>query len=886
MADQHIPSDSDDHDDHDPQADRAEFAPSSVSDSPEPPSKRRKRSARRQSASRRRRHFATWQSRLNGQPLATLLLAGLIIGAPQLLGGVLPATVLAITGVSLLCLGVIGLRAPAAARSFPALGFTWLALSVWTVVQGVQLPCGLVHWLAPSSADAAEALRKLLGETNSTCTLSQDPGSTRLEMVKACALFATFTASWFFAASGGRRRLLWIIAISTLAMSVVALCHALFEQDRVFGIYRPTGIVRTLLLAPLMNPNNLGGFAALGVPLWIGLTYRDENANVRLLGYVALALTTTTAVLSLSRGAIGQVLAGGAIMIWFLVRQRGAKQARRPVLPTRELALAIAVALSLGIGAYIVGDAVLRDFTQGKFDKLELGLSALRFAWQHALAGVGRGAFSSAFVGFEGTTGRFRYAENFVAQWAAEWGIPATIALLVAIVLAWKRAYDPARSSLARMGAYTALAGYAAQNLVDFAFELVGVAVVASALLAACVAPSPPAIAAAESDPRTLRRGNVITGLALAASLVLCAFMAPRLRAESLPAIQAELRRSLAANDRLLFSRQLKAALHVHPSEPVLTLMAATEAALHDDPKTLTWLNRSMQLAPGWGQPHQLAFRWLWHRGRGRQALVELKTAATVDVTAALTDVCRLGRVDASWALAAAPDTPERLDFLERASTCIYPVSASADFDAALLHEYPGTPLAIVHESQRMLRAGKVQESLALLEQLRQGHPEFQHAMLLRFETLFAMGHLDELIEEVDRARRGLDEPTQLELLGLKALALARIGTPTEDIREVIAEIRRRSTTDPARLAQSYELEGKVHYELKQTGQALTAYREAFRISGDTRHLRTIAGVAEVLGDRAQALWAYINLCQREPLGDGCERRNALLSANGANSAR
>ena len=62
-------------------------------------------------------------------------------------------------------------------------------------------------------------------------------------------------------------------------------------------------------LAPLMNLNNLGAFAALGAPLWVGLTYRDANPNLRLLGYVAVAITTTTAVLSLSRGAIGEVVA-------------------------------------------------------------------------------------------------------------------------------------------------------------------------------------------------------------------------------------------------------------------------------------------------------------------------------------------------------------------------------------------------------------------------------------------------------------------------------------------------------------------------------------------------------------------------------------------------
>ena len=74
--------------------------------------------------------------------------------------------------------------------------------------------------------------------------------------------------------------------------------------------------------------------------------------------------------------------------------------------------------------------------------------------------------------------------------------------------------------------------------------------------------------------------------------------------------------------------------------------------------------------------------------------------------------------------------------------------------------------------------------------------------------------------------------------------------------------------------------------DIKPTGAALGAYREAYRINPDTSTLRTIASIAESLGDRAQALWAYINLCQREPLGGGCERRNALLSASGPNSVR
>jgi hypothetical protein len=92
--------------------------------------------------------------------------------------------------------------------------------------------------------------------------------------------------------------------------------------------------------------------------------------------------------------------------------------------------------------------------------------------------------------------------------------------------------------------------------------------------------------------------------------------------------------------------------------------------------------------------------------------------------------------------------------------------------------------------------------------------------------------------------------------------------------------------TDSASLAQSYGLEGNVHLALKQPGQALAAYREAYRISEDTQMLIQVAKVAESLGDRAQALWAYVHWCQREPRGGACERRNALLSPPPDNSGR
>jgi tetratricopeptide (TPR) repeat protein len=833
----------------------------------------------------RRRRFGSWRNRLSGQPIATLCLGVLILGAPQLLGGVLPWTINVIAAASFVCLAVVGLGAPAASRRFPRLGWALLGACAFTLLQAVPLPCSWVALVAPDSAQKLRAVNALLGAAPpSLCTLSQAPGATHEEVVKHLAWFATFTACWIFAASGGRRALFWLIAGSALAMSVVALAHGVFEIDRVFGVYQPEGLARTLLFAPLMNPNNLGGFVAIGPPLWVGLTYRDENPSIRVFGYIAIALTSAAAVLSLSRGAIAQLLASSLVMVWLMLRQRNHK-GRRPDASLRELGLLTASAAGLGLGAYIAGREVIADFGASKLEKLDLIARALHFAVVHPLTGVGRGAFASSFVAFAGSTVRYRYAENWVAQWAADWGLPLALGLIGLIGLELVQALKLSHRSLARLGAFTALGAWCAQNLLDFGFELVGLSVIASALLAACVAPSAAVIAATEPAPVLWRRGSFVSGAALIGALVLYAWLGPKLPGETLPALEARLRQAQTSPDRGAFKRQLAAALRLHPAEPNLTLLAASEAAARRDPRTLAWLNRAMQLAPGWARPHQLAFRWLWQRGQGRQALLELKTAAAIDIDVATEDVCRLGRVDASWALGVAPHSDRRATFFERVSGCLYGAPSSEAFDDALLREFPGEKNALAHRAMRLIERGRADESLALFDELQRTHPDFQVAIIMKFETLLRLSRWKQMLDESDIALATLDEEHQVQLLSLKAQALARAGTP-DLAYATLSEIRRRASSNPQRLAQSYELEGRIHWERREAGEALAAYRQAFKISSDNAYLRNIATAAESVGDRSQALWAYIHLCQREPRGDGCARRDALLEGQGLNLGR
>src|SRR6202000_1885707 len=77
------------------------------------------------------------------------------------------------------------------------------------------------------------------------------------------------------------------------------------------------------------------------------------------------------------------------------------------------------------------------DLRDKDLTKLDMVLWAKPLVRDHALFGVGRGAFESVFPVYRTTPGNFvfTYAENFVVQWIAEWGIPVGLFALGAF--AW-----------------------------------------------------------------------------------------------------------------------------------------------------------------------------------------------------------------------------------------------------------------------------------------------------------------------------------------------------------------------------------------------------------------------------------------------------------------
>lgn len=807
-------------------------------------------------------------------------LGALIIVAPELFGGVFPWSTVVIAGMALATLlATIWAVRDRRPRSTPAIAIVICGAAVWTCIQVMPLPCTVVSRLAPEAARELRAVLSLAGAPSpSTCTLSRDPGATHIEVIKGVAIVASFLSAWWLSAQGARKRVIWLVALSALIMALVAHLHMALGLKEVFGVYEPIHAGGQLQLAPLMNPNNLGGFAGLGVPIWLDIVRRARDSRTRVVGVLAVVLCATTVLLSLSRGAIAVLFASAALL--FMVEPRRARSDAEPDADTARrrwrgrLSVSAAISLGVGLGAYIAADRVLLEFKQGTADKLMLVGRTLRFAAQHPWLGVGRGAFASTYVA-QGDQLFFAYAENFFTQWASDWGFPMAIALVFACVHALWRAFRDDESRR-RLGAIVAVVGLAVQNLFDLGLELAGVAVVASTLLGAIVAPSKrPA-----RGKRMPTRPRAATWTVATASLgaVAFAWLAPSVSAESRDRLEQTLRSQMASKDYAGFASSLQRAVRQHPVEPVFAVLAASESLSRGDWHASRWINRGMRLAPGWTAPHVQAFYWLWRSGHHDQALLEMRAVAEINPFAIDAYTCALVRSEGSAPILQAAPRRHRAEFLELAASCVgVDNPASAEIDHSLRREFPERPAARERDALRLARNGDLEGALAELDAVLRANPARDVTSTLKVEVLLQGKRYAEAAASALELARTLPLAKRAPLWRVRATALAALRDDA-GWAESIAELRRIASDDGDQLADVYAFEGGLHLQRGQPGEALHSYRAAYRIKKESGYLQAYASISSRLGDYGSALWAYMELCQTHPeIPEYCAQRDALL---------
>lgn len=784
-----------------------------------------------------------------------------LVVAPQLLGGVfgwgiaLIAALAAITG----SLAAAATRGTHALR--PWLGALALALLGWTALQATPLPRAVASALQPLATEVwDDAARLLGGPAPSWIPLSLSPHDTWTEVLKLGAVACVFFASMSLATRSWRRAILVAAAGSVALMAAVALCHLAAGAESVFGLYQPRYAAR-ILVAPLMNRNHLAGFLGMGVPLMLCLAL-DAPSPARRGGWFAAAVVTgVTVLLAASRGGVASLACGITLvgLLGVARKKSSGGQGRSPL-----ILIGAATASLAGIGLYVASETLFRDFERGDLGKLELAGAGLGLALDHPWIGVGRGAFSSALVADHGAQYRYTHAENWLAHWSSEWGLVVTAVLVVAIAAAARHAIRRARS-WPRVGAIAAVGSILTHDLVDFALEGLGVAVVAAAVAGAAIAPRRPKTA--PSRLSSARLSLVALAVVTVGGVLLHGLS---IDGSSRRALQAQLERELLDGEHEAFAATLERAVSTHPAEPTFFLLGGAEAVVRDDPAALPWLNQAMRAADGWSGPHAEAARFFARRGAYGQAFVEVREAELRQAGSAFDVACavleeRPATLDTFVRVTRVDDVGTGI--MDRVAHCLpLDSSVAVALDAQLLEA--GGERARMRQARRGLAAGDHDEALASLASL-DGTDE--EVALLTAQIALAARRPADAVEALERS-----STTSTRLLRLLAMAQARAGR-MDDMHATIERLRGRAAGRADAVAEAWVLQGRLERSQNNDGAAMRCFERAHRIAPTSGAGAEIADLAEALGDLARAFRAHSEICLREGPGSAhCAARDRL----------
>jgi hypothetical protein len=793
--------------------------------------------------------------------------------SPELLGGVFPWAIATIAGLAATTgfLTSQGVVIPSVARRSARL-LDWLVVAAlaWTGLQLLPLPTAIVSFFVPESVDAWHAADALFGRPlRSWAPLSLDPGATRLELAKGSAIVTMYLGARVFAASGRRRWVLVGVGASGGIMALVAFGHHLSGATEVFGVYAPV-YASTRLLAPLMNENHLGGFMALVTPILLGLALDSPRGERQVAWGITAAACAITGVLSFSRGGILALSIGvGLFLLVHGVRQH--RKGRSVLRSQRTPIVAIGLLVTVALLAVVAGSDLEREFsyTHNRTVKLDAAKAALPMIASHWMTGVGRGAFSAAYVGEYGSAKRFFHPENLVVQWTAEWGLVLALALLAVVIWSIARAFRLQRSH-AHLGALAGIVAIGVHQLADFSLELAGVAVVAAATLGAV------------TDSVTLGRTLSLRTLLIGTSVValIGVVLASSLRGRDTFTLEREVRSTLEARDYARAHDLVETGLALHPAEPIFVLVGAELAVREEDEQLVRWINHAQHIAPTWSAPHLLAARWLFSVGRTDQALVELREGESKHPGSMVRSVCALleHQPDIEIVHRVTPPGIAGGRFLDRVAGCVpWTTPLAAAIDASARERDPTLVGPTLRQAKRFMLDGQERKAIELLSELPELDPAARHVLAdahLRVGEASAAG---EIIAPLVQQRRA--SPEALRTAVAIQIALGR----DEEVRSLASRLRSQTNGKKEPLAEIDLFIGGLYEQAGRYPSALVAYRRANRILESRQGLDALARVSAASGDTTGALLVYQRLCRIDGgTGEACRSAQKLSAGREA----
>ncbi len=816
-----------------------------------------------------------------GASAGAWLLASAVAGSALAVGTVHTATLGVVTAVLGVATVLVWWRAEPL-RTRPAatlLAITALFLTAFTAAQCLPLPASFLGTLARHNANVwSRALAPLHQIGPAWAPISVDPAATRIEIAKGLAYLLAFVASVRIARDRhGASFLSATIVVTGGALAAAALLHPAFGAHKLFGLYTPDFIPERHL-APLMNPNNLAGYVNVALCLAVAAAISPRPRVPRPVAGAIVILLGATQMWVASRGGVVTMVLGVLIVVTLASTARSRH-------PAMTVALVVGVAASLGAALVVAGTSqeATDELLQADASKLSVVWRMMRMLPAVPWVGCGRGAFESAFPAFRTEPGyvSFVYPENFVAQWALEWGVPVTLLGLAAIAVALRPTAVLARSTTSA-GAWAALVALGVQNLADLGSEVPGV-VLAGVVCAAIVTGG---TRGREAALRIERWAEAPTAVALAAVLAAAAGVTLAIgalgkeihddrallqHAAGDPGLSAERMRGLAA-----------AAMLRHPAEPYLPLMVALRASNRQDDNPVPWIGATLERARVYGPAHLLLARVVAARSPS-QARLEYRFAmeqmpeatgstvreaiATVNTYYDATEIVPAGppgevalEVLAETLAQRLPSTSTRLDddlrrrdsanslpALRRAQGLVEDVEIG---DAAPWCQGPGRDACVKAALEAATRATQLAPGRC------DGYALLTRARLAGGDRAKALDELEQRADELP------DRVACLEMLAPMALATG------DEVRaeRVLDKVVSAGCADDAACAAQLKWAATQEEERGHLSKALSLLRRAHERAPDDDGIDDTAGrLSSRLGLHAEAADAYERLAQRHP---------------------
>lgn len=594
---------------------------------------------------RRRRGRGEVQAAAAGaeMKLPAILLAGLV-SSSLLAAGTVHFPALIVVAIATFGVAALALYRSAEAKArivVPLPTVLCAGLAVYTLLQAAPVPLGWLRFIAPTNADIWERCLIPFGEVGPRwAPISLDPGASVVEALKWTVYAAVFATASAIAARRGGSGGISAVFLSAALGAFITLGHGLVGATSLYGLYQPGFNPVAWHIGPLLNTNNLAGYLNVGALCGLGLLLTRRPFIPRWIVGLGVALIVGVDVISASRGGV-LALPLAVIGLGFFTRRRRSGERHDSGGTSASTWLMIVAIAGGGVLAMLGGNyKAWTELYDKNLSKLEMMVWARPMVGDHPIFGIGRGAFESAFPQYRVTPGNivFTHAENFIAQWIAEWGLPVGVFALVAFGWAFAPHRLGVKKSALAAGAWAGVAALLLQNLVDLALEVPAVCIAVATVLGSLWGDSRrhrPREEASTTGPVSRRSafaasaGVVVGGLAIVG-------LALAVGAHNIDADRTALRQAVEARTAdptwtASIRGKLRDAMLRHPAEPYFPLLGGLIAYQARDQNPIPWIQRTLERARVNGRAHLLLAEVLTSRGARRQGLLELRLAVQDD---------------------------------------------------------------------------------------------------------------------------------------------------------------------------------------------------------------------------------------------------------------